>query len=65
MQVAKLNIYVNAVPGFTSYSLVGNGASEVLNSVFGTRGEHARCAIGIGGLPANDPVEVDAIFHVR
>lgn len=65
VQVAKLNIYVNAVPGFTSYSLVGNGASEVMNSFFGTRGEHARCAIGMGGLPANVPVEVDAIFHVR
>lgn len=65
IQIAKLTIYVNAVPGFTDYSQVGNAASEVMNSVFGARGEHARCALGMGGLPANVPVEIDAIVHVR
>lgn len=65
IQIAKLTIYVNAVPGFTGYSQVGNGASEVMNAVFGARGEHARCALGMGGLPANVPVEIDAVVHVR
>ncbi|MEO5760040.1 MAG: RidA family protein [Mesorhizobium sp.] len=65
VRFAKLTVYVNAIPGFTSYSEVGNGASEFLLHVFGERGEHARCALGMGGLPANVPVEADAIVHVR
>lgn len=65
IQIAKLTIYVNAIPGFSAYSQVGNGASEVMNAVFGARGEHARCALGMGGLPANVPVEIDAVVHVR
>lgn len=65
VHLAKLNIFINAVPGFTAYSQVGNGASEIMNVVFGERGEHARCAIGMAGLPANVPVEIDAVFQVR
>ncbi|SDA91621.1 RidA family protein [Mesorhizobium qingshengii] len=65
VQLAKMNIFISAVPGFTDYSQVGNGASEVMRAVFGSRGEHARCALGMGGLPANVPVEIDAVFHVR
>lgn len=65
LQLAKLTVFINAVPGFTAFSQVGNGASEVMNAVFGARGEHARSAIGVAGLPANVPVEVEAIFHIR
>jgi len=65
IQLAKLTIFINAIPGFCAYSLVGNGASEVMNTVFGERGEHARSAIGMAGLPANVPVEIEAIFQVR
>jgi enamine deaminase RidA (YjgF/YER057c/UK114 family) len=65
VRVAKVHVYVNAVPGFSDYSLVGNGASDVFRKVFGPAGEHARAAIGMAGLPANVPVEVDAIVHVR
>jgi enamine deaminase RidA (YjgF/YER057c/UK114 family) len=56
---------VNAVAGFSDYSTVGNGASELLLKVLGDRGRHARAAIGMAGLPLNVPVEVDAIIHVR
>ena len=52
-------------PGFPDYSEVGNGASEVFRAVLGDRGRHARSALGMGGLPVNVPVEVDAIVHVR
>lgn len=65
VRVAKVNIYVNAVAGFARHSQVGNGASAVFRRVFGERGEHARVALGMSGLPANVPVEVDAIIHVR
>jgi enamine deaminase RidA (YjgF/YER057c/UK114 family) len=65
VQVAKITVYVNAVAGFSDYSTVGNGASELLLNVLGDRGRHARAAIGMAGLPLNVPVEVDAIIHVR
>ena len=65
VRIAKLTVYVNAAPGFTDFSQVGNGASEVMRALFGKRGEHARCALGMGGLPLDVPVEVDAIVHVR
>ena len=65
VRFAKVNVYVNAVPGFTDYSLVGNGASELLLKIFGSRAQHARAALGMGGLPANVPVEVDAVVQVR
>lgn len=65
VRIAKLTVYVNAAPDFTGFSQVGNGASEVMRALFGGRGEHARCALGMGGLPLGVPVEVDAIVHVR
>jgi enamine deaminase RidA (YjgF/YER057c/UK114 family) len=65
VRIAKLTVYVNAVPGFDAFSQVGNGASEFFLKMFGERGEHARAALGMGGLPANVPVEVDAVVHVR
>ena len=64
-RIAKLTVYVNAVPGFDAFSQVGNGASVFFLKLFGARGEHARAALGMAGLPANVPVEVDAIVHVR
>jgi enamine deaminase RidA (YjgF/YER057c/UK114 family) len=64
-RVAKVTVYVNAAPGFSRYSEVGNGASEVFLKLFKERGEHARAAVGMAGLPLNVPVEVDAVAHVR
>lgn len=65
VRFAKVNVYVNAVPAFSGYSQVGNGASELLLKIFDARGQHARAALGMGGLPLNVPVEVDAVVQVR
>ncbi len=65
VRVAKVQVYVNAVAGFSDYSKVGNGASDVFRKILGAAGDHARSSIGVAGLPANVPVEVDAIVHVR
>lgn len=64
-QIAKVHVYINAARGFSDYSEVGNGASDVFRAVLGDRGRHARSALGMGGLPVNVPVEVDAIVRVR
>jgi enamine deaminase RidA (YjgF/YER057c/UK114 family) len=65
VRIAKVGVYINAAPGFSQYSQVGNGASVLFLKIFAERGEHARIAIGMAGLPLNVPVEVDAIVHVR
>ncbi len=63
--LAKLTVFINAVADFNAYSQVGNGASQIMNVVFGERGVHARSAIGVAGFPANVPVEVEAVFLIR
>lgn len=51
---------VNAAPGFHGFPAVIDGASILVNQVFGEAGRHSRIAIGVAGLPFNAPVEVQA-----
>lgn len=57
---------VNAAPDFTQHPAVINGYSELMKSVFGDdEGVGARSAIGMGSLPSNMSVEIEAIFEVN
>ncbi|HEX3432390.1 MAG TPA: RidA family protein [Rhizomicrobium sp.] len=60
----KLGVFVNAVPGFTQHPEVANGASDLIQEVFGNSGRHTRAAVGAGSLPRNVAVEVEAIFEI-
>jgi enamine deaminase RidA (YjgF/YER057c/UK114 family) len=65
-RVVKLLGMVNAAPDFDKHPYVINGCSELLQEVFGTEnGVGARSAIGVAGLPANCPVEIEAIFELN
>jgi len=64
-RVVKLNGYVNSAPEFDRQPEVINGASELLEEVFGERGKHARTALGVSALPAHIPVEIELIVQVR
>ena len=55
---------VNCVPEFTDHPKIINGCSDLFVEVFGDRGRHARSAVGMGSLPFNIPVEIEAIFEV-
>jgi enamine deaminase RidA (YjgF/YER057c/UK114 family) len=57
-RITSLNGYVNAVPGFAESPQVINGASDLLVELFGSRGLHARAAIGVSALPKNALVEI-------
>jgi len=64
-RVVKLNGYVNSSQDFNRQPEVINGASELLEELFGQAGKHARTAIGVSNLPAHIPVEIELIIQVR
>jgi enamine deaminase RidA (YjgF/YER057c/UK114 family) len=64
-RIVKLGVFVNSAPSFTDQPLVANGASELMQEVFGEPGRHARSAVGVAVLPRGAAVEVDAIVAVR
>ena len=55
---------VNAVPDFSRHPQVINGYSELMREIFGENGVGARSAVGMGSLPGNISVEIEAIFEV-
>jgi enamine deaminase RidA (YjgF/YER057c/UK114 family) len=64
-RVVKLNGYVNSAPGFDRQPEVINGASDLLEKIFGQRGKHARISLGVNELPSHIPVEIELIVQVR
>ena len=63
-RIVKLTGMVWSDPGFTGQPQVINGASDLFVEVFGAAGRHARSAVGMAGLPAGIPVEVELICEV-
>jgi enamine deaminase RidA (YjgF/YER057c/UK114 family) len=64
-RVVKLGVFVNSDPSFTDQPKVANGASELMQDVFGEIGRHARSAVGVAVLPLGAAVEIDAIVAVK
>lgn len=60
----RLGVFVNAVPEYTQHPEVANGASDLIQEVFGEAGRHARAAVGAGSLPRNVAVEVEGVFEI-
>ena len=57
---------VNSAPDFYDHPKVINGCSELMAEVFGNEnGIGARSAVGMGPLPGNIAVEIEAIFEVQ
>jgi enamine deaminase RidA (YjgF/YER057c/UK114 family) len=64
-RIVKLGAFVNSAPSFTDQPKVANGASELMQRVFGESGRHARSAVGVAALPLGVAVEIDAIVAVK
>ncbi|MBP1993155.1 RidA family protein [Paenibacillus eucommiae] len=64
-QVVKLLAFVNSAPGFVEQPFVINGASDLLEQVFGEKGVHTRSAISSNELPFNTPVEIEMIVEIE
>lgn len=63
-RIVRLGVFVQSDPGFTGQPGIANGASELMQSVFGESGRHARAAVGSVALPLGATVEVDLIAEV-
>jgi enamine deaminase RidA (YjgF/YER057c/UK114 family) len=63
--VLKVLGMVNAVPSFTDHPKVIDGCTDLFVQIFGDGGRPARSAVGMGSLPRNISVEVEAIVLVK
>lgn len=63
-RIVKMVGHIASAPGFTDQPQVLNGASDLLVSVFGDVGRHARVAVGAAELPRQAPVEIELIVQV-
>lgn len=65
-RVIKVLGMVNCIPDFERHPFVINGCSELFASVWGEdNGIGVRSAVGMGSLPDNIPVEIEAMFELQ
>jgi enamine deaminase RidA (YjgF/YER057c/UK114 family) len=65
VRLIKVLGMVNSTPDFAEHPKVINGFSDLMVDVFGEAGKGARSAVGMGSLPGNIAVEIEAIFEVK
>lgn len=63
-KIVKLGVFINSAADFTDQPKVANGASELMQALFGDAGRHARSAVGVPALPLGAAVEIDAIVEL-
>ncbi len=65
-RVVKVLGMVNCTPDFERHPFVINGCSELFAAVWGEEnGIGVRSAVGMGSLPDNIPVEIEALFELH
>jgi enamine deaminase RidA (YjgF/YER057c/UK114 family) len=63
--ILKVLGMVNGDPDFIEHPRVINGCTDLFTDVFGDNGRPARSAVGMGSLPGNISVEIEAIVLIR
>jgi enamine deaminase RidA (YjgF/YER057c/UK114 family) len=64
-RILTMTVFVACVHDFVEQPAVADGASRVLQEIFGDAGRHARSAIGVAALPRGAPVEVEVTAALR
>lgn len=65
-RVIKVLGMVNCVSSFEKHPFIINGCSELFAQVWGEEnGIGVRSAVGMGSLPDNIPVEIEALFELH
>lgn len=65
VRVIKVLGMVNCTADFKNHPKVINGFSDLMVEVWGENGRAARSAVGMGSLPSDIAVEVEAIFQIH
>lgn len=64
-RVVRLGVFVQSEDSFHDQPQVANGASELMQRLFGEAGRHARAAVGVNALPLDAAVEIEFLFEVE
>jgi len=64
-RIVKVLGMVNSTDDFIEQPKVINGYSDLMVSVFGEKGKHARSAVGLNTLPMNIAVEIELIVEIE
>ena len=63
-RIVRLGVYVATSGDFRDHPKVADGASELLQDVFGKDKNPSRMVFGVASLPLGTPVELELIFDV-
>jgi len=58
-RLLTMTVFIACADDFVEQPAVADGASQLLERVFGDAGRHTRSAIGVAALPRGAPVEVE------
>jgi enamine deaminase RidA (YjgF/YER057c/UK114 family) len=64
-RILTMTVFVACDADFREQPAVADGASRVLEELFGDAGRHTRSAIGVAALPRGAPVEVEITAALR
>ena len=64
-RIIKLAVFVNSADNFVGQPSVANGASELMEKLFGENGKHVRSAVGVNELPRDAAVEIEMIAELK
>lgn len=64
-RIVKVLGMVNCSSDFTNHPKVINGFSDLMVEIMGENGRAARSAVGMGSLPGNITVEIEAILELH
>lgn len=63
-RIVKLLCFVNATPTFHDLAKVSNGASDLLVTLYGESGKHARSTVGMASLGSGACAEIEMIVEL-
>ena len=64
-RIIKVLGMVNRTADFKNHPKVINGFSDLMVEIWGENGKAARSAVGMGSLPGNITVEIEAILELN
>jgi enamine deaminase RidA (YjgF/YER057c/UK114 family) len=62
--IAKLGVYIATEGDFREHAKVADGASELLQAIFGTEKLSPRIVLGVASLPLGVPIELELVLEV-